>query len=279
MEKFAEKSDELWDLYDENRILTGKTHRRGDPMKEGEYHLVVHVCIFNSKNELLIQQRQPFKKGWSNMWDITVGGSAVSGDTSREAAEREVLEELGLELDLTGVRPYFTIHFENGFDDYYFIEKDVDITKLKLQEEEVKTVRWATHEEVLKMAEDGIMIPHIMLDKLFEMKERALGNREEDREEIMIQKAGLENLPSILSLFEVIDETLSEHEECEILEANKRAAEDYIRQGMAVCALFGKIVVGILLYSPQKNMPVYVAVHPEFRGRKIASEMMGNIIK
>lgn len=61
--------NELWDLYTKDRERAGRTHRRGDPMKDGEYHLAVHVCIFNSRNEMLIQQRQPFKEDWSNMWD------------------------------------------------------------------------------------------------------------------------------------------------------------------------------------------------------------------
>ncbi|MCI8718641.1 MAG: NUDIX domain-containing protein [Lachnospiraceae bacterium] len=94
MKQQNENQTELWDLYDKNRIPTGKTHKRGEPMKEEDYHMVVHVCIFNSKNELLIQQRQPFKEGWPNMWDLTVGGSATSGDTSQSAAEREVFEEI-----------------------------------------------------------------------------------------------------------------------------------------------------------------------------------------
>ena len=42
------------------------------------------------------------------MWDISVGGSAIQGDSSQTAAEREVLEELGIKLDLQGVRPHFT---------------------------------------------------------------------------------------------------------------------------------------------------------------------------
>ena len=82
--------NELWDLYTKDREKTGRTHRRGEPMKEGEYHLAVHVCIFNSKNELLIQQRQPFKEDWSNMWDLTAAGSALQGENSQQAAEREV---------------------------------------------------------------------------------------------------------------------------------------------------------------------------------------------
>lgn len=151
---------ELFDLYTEDRIPTGKTIERGEKLPQGLYHLVIHVCIFNSQGEMLIQQRQPFKKGWSNMWDITVGGSAVAGDTSRSAAEREVFEEIGLKLSLEGVRPLLTIHFDDGFDDVYAIEQDVDISTLKLQYEEVQAVKWATLDEVLQMIDNGVFIPY-----------------------------------------------------------------------------------------------------------------------
>ncbi len=165
---------ELWDIYDINRNMTNKTMVRGDEMKEGDYHLVVHVCIFNSKGEMLIQQRQPFKKGWSNMWDVTVGGSAVQGDTSQMAAERELFEELGLKLDLTNIRPHLTINFIRGFDDVYLIEKDVDINQLTLQYEEVQTVKWATREEILFLIEEGKFIPYYpsLINLFFDMRKQ-----------------------------------------------------------------------------------------------------------
>lgn len=150
---------ELWDIYDKNRIKTGETIERGK-LPLGIYHLVVHICIFNSKNEMLIQQRQPFKEGWSNMWDITVGGSAIAGDTSQSAAERELFEEIGCQIDLTNIRPHLSINFEAGFDDYYLIEKNIDIKKLHLQYEEVQQVKWATKEEILHMLDTGEFIPY-----------------------------------------------------------------------------------------------------------------------
>ncbi|WP_238600112.1 hypothetical protein [Lysinibacillus tabacifolii] len=54
---------EKWDLYDKHRNKIAKQITRRDEMVSDEFHLVVHVCIFNSKGEMLIQQRQPFKKG------------------------------------------------------------------------------------------------------------------------------------------------------------------------------------------------------------------------
>ena len=81
----GENTEELWDLYTKDREKTGETHRRADKLPQGKYHLAVHVCIFNSKNELLIQQRKPFKKDWPNMWDVSAAGSAVAGDSSTAA--------------------------------------------------------------------------------------------------------------------------------------------------------------------------------------------------
>lgn len=163
---------ETWDLYDKDRIKTGETMVRGSQFKENTYHLVVHVCIFNLEGKMLIQQRQPFKDGWPNMWDITVGGSAVSGDTSQLAAEREVYEEIGYKLSLDGIRPSLTINFDKGFDDIYLIQKDIDISKLKLQYEEVQSVKWTSKEEILSMIDEEIFIPYhkSLIDLLFFMR-------------------------------------------------------------------------------------------------------------
>ena len=122
--------------------------------------MVVHVCIFDPEGRMLIQQRQPFKRGWSDLWDVSVGGSAVSGDSSRSAAERETREELGLEIDLKNVRPTLTVHFEHGFDDIYVLTMPVDLSALKLQYEEVQAVRWASEAEILEMIDDGRFIPY-----------------------------------------------------------------------------------------------------------------------
>ncbi|WP_195948363.1 NUDIX hydrolase [Paraclostridium bifermentans] len=163
---------EIWDLYDKDRIKTGETMVRGSQFKENTYHLVVHVCIFNLEGQMLIQQRQPFKDGWPNMWDITVGGSAVSGDTSQLAAEREVYEEIGYKLSLDGIRPALTINFDKGFDDIYLIQKDIDISKLKLQYEEVQSVKWSSKDEILSMIDEEIFIPYhkSLIDLLFFMR-------------------------------------------------------------------------------------------------------------
>ena len=164
---------ELWDVYDIDRLKTGETVRRGDKMKPGQYHTVVHVCIFNSCGKMLIQRRSADKKGWPGYWDVSVGGSALAGENSREAAQREVAEELGVKISLEGRRPNLTVNFFPGFDDVYLLLGDVDINSLKLQEEEVSDARYASKDEIIEMIRGGEFIPcpESYISYLFELKD------------------------------------------------------------------------------------------------------------
>lgn len=275
-----EKKEELWDVYDKDRVKTGKLHKRGETLPEGQYHLVVHVCIFNSKNQMLIQQRQPFKDNWNNMWDLTVGGSAIAGDTSSQAAEREVYEELGLKLDLSNVRPDFTISFPNGFDDYYLVRKDVELSELVLQETEVQRVKWADKDEVLRMEEEGTFIPYWFLGRLFDMKQWYQQFRGgNDISSIHFEYAGERRLASWMSLVEVVRENFPGLETEEKLEAYRETVEKHMSRGTAVCALFGNMVVGILLFSVKQNMLGCLAVHPGFRRKGIGARMVGMMLE
>lgn len=151
---------EKWDLYTKDRILTGKTINRGEHVPEGYFRTVVHVSIFNSKGEMLIQKRQKDKKLWPDLWDVTVGGSVIAGESSVEAAERETLEEIGYSLDLNNERPAFTIDFDEGFDDCYLVVRDLDIARLTVQESEVQEIKWATKDEILAMIDEGTFISY-----------------------------------------------------------------------------------------------------------------------
>ena len=163
---------EVWDIYDKDRSPTGICIRRGEKLDPGQYHLVVHVCIFHPNGKLLIQERQPFKRGWPGKWDLSVGGSALAGENSQATAQRETLEELGLSFDFSNERPFFTVNFSRGFDDFYLIEADVELDDLVLQEAEVKSVRWVDREELRALREAGAFIPYhrSLLDMIFEMR-------------------------------------------------------------------------------------------------------------
>lgn len=166
------------DLYDENRVPLGITAERQEHRRQkqtGMYRMVVHVCIFNSEGQLLIQQRSAQKVAFPGKWDVSAAGGVRSGETSRQGAEREVREELDYALDLTGVRPSVTVNYDGGFDDFYLVVRDdLDIHRLTLQEEEVSAVRWADEDEVFSLLEQGefIRYPAGFLRFLFEMRDR-----------------------------------------------------------------------------------------------------------
>ncbi len=165
---------ELWDIYDIDRAKTGRTVFRGNPMKPEDMHLVIHVCIFDDEGRMLIQQRQPWKT-WGEYWDVSVGGSALAGENSRAAAHRELLEELGIDIDFSSLRPTFTHNFENGFDDFYLVTKNVKTDELSLQKEEVKAAKWASEAEVMAMLDEGSFIPFYksFVKSLFDLQGKA----------------------------------------------------------------------------------------------------------
>lgn len=162
---------ELWDVYDCNRIKTGHTHERGKPMTAGDYRLVVVIWVLNSKGQFLVTKRTP-NKMVSNLWEPT-GGSAVTGDTSLDAALREVKEETGLTLELTNgqvILPYRRDEWDNtGFKDVWLFKEDFDISEVVLQEGEACDAKWATQKEIRSMIDTGEFVPVFdYIEKVFD---------------------------------------------------------------------------------------------------------------
>lgn len=164
---------ELWDVYDVNRIKTGKTVERGSlSLREGEYHLVVIVLVFSTDGRLLIQKRTDNKSSWPGMWDVSVGGAVVAGEDSAMGAERELFEEVGIRHSFKGVRPHFSFAHKLGYADTYIIIKDVVPEELPLQANEVAEVRYATLDEILDMISEGSFIPYYesLIRLMFDMR-------------------------------------------------------------------------------------------------------------
>ena len=91
---------EVWDVYTKDRRRTGKTCLRGEQgtLEEDEFHMWVLVWIKNARTgKYLVSQRSDDKDTDPLKWE-TVAGHAISGDTSLDAALREVYEEVGISL-------------------------------------------------------------------------------------------------------------------------------------------------------------------------------------
>lgn len=151
---------ERWDLLDDRGQPTGETISKGEQRPEGALRQVVHACIFNEHGEMLIQRRSVTKDIWPNLWDVSAAGSVIAGESPRDAAVREVKEELGIAIDLGKRRPNFTLDYPEGFDHFFLLTNaNVRIEDLKLAPREVSDARWASLDEVLKLHDAGEFAP------------------------------------------------------------------------------------------------------------------------
>ncbi len=150
---------EEMDLYNKDREKTGKTYIRGSKRVEDSYYMIVHLCIFNDQNQMLIQQRAP-EKSLANLRDLSCGGGSKKGESSSGAIERELKEELGADIDFEKIRPIMTANFDRGFDDIYIIRKNLDIEELTLEKSEVQAAKWASEEEVIDLLKDNKFVAY-----------------------------------------------------------------------------------------------------------------------
>lgn len=149
---------EYWDLYDKNRNPLNKVCQRGIPLNDDEYHIVVSVVTINSQKEILITHRDPSKKIYPNMWEITAG-SVISGESSRNAALRELFEETGIKAfdnELINIDTVMgTTKGRYSFVDIYMVKKDIEIKKLKMQPGETTAAKWVSFSKFDEMANEG----------------------------------------------------------------------------------------------------------------------------
>lgn len=144
------------DLYDVNRVLTGKTIYKGENIPPNNYIVVVLAFIQNSKGKFLIQRRSKIKDGKY----ASTGGHPKSGETSMQGIITEIKEELGLtvlpnelELIYSGREDSKQVFF-----DIYYIKKDFDISELVLQKEEVESAKWLSLKEIIQLINNGLFL-------------------------------------------------------------------------------------------------------------------------
>lgn len=165
---------ELWDIYDENKQLTGRTMQRNDwNMKPGEYHLTVLGVIRHTNGRYLITKRV-MTKSWAPGWWEVSGGGVMAGEDSRTAVIREVREETGLDVSaweggyLFSYRRDNPKEKDNYFVDVYRFTGDFSDADLKMQEAETASYQLATLEEIRAYADEGIFLHYDSIKQAFE---------------------------------------------------------------------------------------------------------------
>lgn len=147
---------EYWDIYDVDRKLTGKTIKRGDAFAEGEYYVCCEIWIMNSKNQMLMTQRHPAKKA-GGLWEFS-GGGVLAGETTKQAAVREISEEIGVIIDESELELLEVFKNRNYFMDIFAVRKDINLNELILQADEVVDAKFLTDEEIEDMISESKVV-------------------------------------------------------------------------------------------------------------------------
>ena len=146
---------EYTDLYDEFKVKTGKKlfRKKGTKLEvpKGYYNIVVLAFIKNSEGKYLIQKTSSRKKGVY----ATTGGHVKSGEDSTHAIINEIKEELGIDIKRDECELFKTYKYESAFKDVYYIEKDIDISKIKYEKNEVESAEYMSVDEIEKLISDN----------------------------------------------------------------------------------------------------------------------------
>ena len=127
---------EFNDIYDSQRRLTGRLHRRGTRWRKGEYGLVVCVWVYDGKGKVLMTK-----------------SAAQAGETSLQAIRRELYEETGIRADESEFELLETGRDDIAFYDYYCLHRQTPIEEIVLLPGETVDAKWVTLEEVYRMVE------------------------------------------------------------------------------------------------------------------------------
>jgi isopentenyl-diphosphate delta-isomerase len=135
-------------LVNENDVAIG-TMEKLEAHEKGLLHRAFSVFIFNDKNELLLQRRALTKYHSAGLWTNTCCSHPRPNETTLNAANRRLVEEMGIETELIFKTSFiYKTKFDNGlteheFDHIFFGTSNANPT---INTEEVDSFVWMSVE-------------------------------------------------------------------------------------------------------------------------------------
>jgi len=119
--------------------------------EKGILHRAFSIFIFNSKNELMLQQRAFSKYHTPGLWANTCCSHPRDGETLEQATSRRLMEEMGMQCDITKVFSFVYKGdvgqglIEHEFDHVFIGHSDAQPT---INKEEVETWKYASMKDI-----------------------------------------------------------------------------------------------------------------------------------
>ena len=158
---------EYWDVYDKKGKWKRRAIRKGERLKNDEYHNIVEGWILRDDGNFIIKRRALDKKSFAGMWYCSAGGSVISRETPKEGMVREFKEELGVDISEEELHLKRIITEKNTIFYIFLVRKNISLDEIKLQEEEVMDVDLADPNKIRKMVEDKTFIGLDYYEKFF----------------------------------------------------------------------------------------------------------------
>lgn len=99
----TDPQDELFDVVDEQDVVLGSMTRCEAHNGEHRIHRSVNILVFNRKGALFFQKRSATKDTDPSKWTISCSGHVGKGGAYEESAHRELVEELGVDMEIVEV--------------------------------------------------------------------------------------------------------------------------------------------------------------------------------
>lgn len=141
---------EYIDVCDYNGNKRGFYVERGRHHHKDWWYLCIHAYIYTPDGMFLIQRRSLEKQYFPGIWDITCG-AADHGESSLEAAIREVREELGLDVSDFEAEFVGISHCYDCVNHVYFFKGEFTLEDLSLQTEEVMDAKLIDKNELMEL--------------------------------------------------------------------------------------------------------------------------------
>ncbi|MGE5318113.1 MAG: isopentenyl-diphosphate Delta-isomerase [Chloroflexota bacterium] len=149
--------EELVILVDQNDNQTGVMEKMQAHI-EARLHRAFSVFIFNSKDELMLQQRALSKYHSPGLWSNTCCSHPRPGESTSDAAHRRLVEEMDFDCQLTEVFSFiYKAPFSNDLTEHEFDHVFIGISDElpKLNKEEAEAYRMITLQDLRKEVENN----------------------------------------------------------------------------------------------------------------------------
>lgn len=133
----------------------------------------ISVFILNNDGQVLLQKRSSTKKHYPNMWALCTG-HVEEGESARDAAIRELQEELGVIVELDNLYSFMNGKFDSNTTCFFFIKCNLLIESFIVQKEELSEVRWFSIDALIDMIKNEdrtIVYKENKLDLFLALKE------------------------------------------------------------------------------------------------------------